>query len=307
MHPHDHDHDHGHAHHAPPANFDRAFKIGIALNLFYVAIEAGYGLATGSLALVADAGHNLSDVLGLVMAFVAAILSRRGPTPRYTYGLRSSSILAALFNAVFLLLAMGAVAWEAVQRLAHPQPVPGVTVMVVASVGIAVNALTAWLFASGRKGDINIRGAYLHMMSDAAVSLGVVAAGGVILLTGWLWLDPLVCLAIVAIIVAGTWGLLRDSLSMALHAVPPGIDIAKVEAQLCALPGVTRVHDLHVWPMSTTDIALTAHLLMPGGAPGDAFLCDAADALRHDFNIGHATLQIETDASACALEPAHVV
>jgi cobalt-zinc-cadmium efflux system protein len=307
-HGHDHGHSHGHGHHHhAPANFDSAFKIGIALNLGYVIVEAGYGLITGSLALLADAGHNLSDVLGLGMAFVAAMVSRRSPTARFTYGLRSSSILAALFNAVFLLMAMGAVAWEAVLRLTAPQTVPGATVMIVAGVGIAVNGFTAWLFASGRKGDINIRGAYMHMAADAMVSLGVVAAGGVMLLTGWAWLDPLVCLVIVAIIVAGTWGLLRDSLSMALHAVPPGIDIKSVEAQLCALPGVTRVHDLHVWPMSTTEIALTAHLLMPGGAPGDQFLHDAAQALQHDFKIGHATLQIEIDASACALEPAHVV
>lgn len=289
------------------ARYDRAFAIGIGLNLAYVLVEAGYGLKIGSLALVADAGHNLSDVLGLVMAWGATALARRRPSPRFTYGLRSSSILAALFNAVLLLVAVGAIVVEAVRRLLDPSPVAANVVIVVAAVGIAVNALTAWMFASGRKGDINIRGAYLHMAADAAVSLGVVVAALVMMVTGWAWLDPLVSLVISVVIVAGTWGLLRDSTSMALHAVPPGLDLVAVEAQLLARPGVVRVHDLHVWSMSTTETALTAHLQIPVGHPGDQFLCDTADALAREFGIGHATLQIETDGSACAQAPADAV
>ncbi|MGL4541190.1 MAG: cation diffusion facilitator family transporter [Polymorphobacter sp.] len=302
---HHHDHGTGHAH--APANFDRAFAIGIGLNLGYVAVEAGYSLKIGSLALIADAGHNLSDVLGLVMAWGATALARRRPSPRFTYGLRSSSILAALFNAVLLLIAVGAIAIEAVQRLLDPTPVAAGVVMVVAAVGIAINAVTAWLFAAGRKGDLNIRGAYLHMAADAAVSLGVVVAAAVMMFTGWTWLDPLVSLVIAAVIVAGTWGLLRDSTSMALHAVPPGLDLRAVEAQLLARPGVVDVHDLHVWSMSTTETALTAHLQIPAGHPGDRFLCDTADVLQQAFGIGHATLQIETDGSDCAQAPAGAV
>src|SRR4051812_31549214 len=224
-HSHAHSHAHGHGGHVhAPASFGRAFAIGIALNSAFVVVEAVYGYSSGSMALVADAGHNLSDVLGLVAAWTAAILSKRAPTPRFTYGLRGSSILAALFNAVFLLVAVGAIAWEAVLRLISPEPVASVTVMVVAAIGIAINGVTAWLFASGRKGDLNIRGAYLHMVADAAVSAGVVLAGLVILYTGWNWLDPAVSLAISAVIVWGTWGLLRDSTAMSLSAVPRGID-----------------------------------------------------------------------------------
>ena len=304
---HHHDHGHGASHSHAPANFDRAFAIGIALNLGYVAVEAGYGLKIGSLALVADAGHNLSDVLGLVMAWGATALARRRPSPRFTYGLRSSSILAALFNAVLLLVAVGAIVVEAVRRLMDPSPVAAGVVMAVAAAGIAINALTAWMFASGRKGDLNIRGAYLHMAADAAVSLGVVVAALVMMFTGWAWLDPVVSLVISAVIVAGTWGLLRDSTSMALHAVPPGLDLRAVEAQLLARPGVVRVHDLHVWSMSTTETALTAHLQIPAGHPGDAFLCDTAEQLEHQFGIGHMTLQIETDGSDCAQAPADAV
>ncbi len=301
------DHGHGHGHSHAPANFDRAFAVGIALNLGYVVVEAGYGLKIGSLALVADAGHNLSDVLGLVIAWGATALARRRPTQRFTYGLRSSSILAALFNAVLLLVAVGAIVVEAVRRLMDPSPVAADVVMAVAAAGIVVNALTAWMFASGRKGDLNIRGAYLHMAADAAVSLGVVVAALVMMFTGWAWLDPVVSLVISAVIVAGTWGLLRDSTSMALHAVPPGLDLRAVEAQLLARPGVVHVHDLHVWSMSTTETALTAHLQIPAGHPGDRFLCDTAELLEHQFGIGHATLQIETDGSDCAQAPADAV
>jgi cobalt-zinc-cadmium efflux system protein len=312
-----HDHggrDHnGHAHgpgghvHAP-ANFGTAFAIGIGLNTAFVIVEAIFGFASNSMALVADAGHNLSDVLGLVVAWVAVILSKRAPTARFTYGLRGSSILAALFNAVFLLVTVGAIGWEAIQRIVHPEPVGSVTVMVVAGVGIVVNGFTAWLFASGRKGDINIRGAYLHMAADAAVSLGVVVAGLVILFTGWTWLDAATSLVISAVIVAGTWSLLRDSMAMSLSAVPPGIDPEAVRGYLETCPGVTQIHDLHIWPMSTTEVALTCHIVIPGGQPGDAFLMKIAQHLKEDFGIQHATVQIETDLqSPCALAPDHVV
>lgn len=310
---HEHGADHGHQHgpgghvHAP-ASFGRAFAIGIGLNTAFVLIEAGYGIASNSMALLADAGHNLSDVLGLIVAWVAAVLSKRPPSGRYTYGLRGSSILAALFNAMFLLVAVGAIGWEAILRLFKPEPVAGTTVMIVAAIGILINGFTAWLFASGRKGDLNIRGAYLHMAADAAVSAGVVVAGLVILLTGWLWLDPVVSLAIVAVIVGGTWGLLRDSLALSLNAVPPGIELEAVRSFLAGQPGVAGVHDLHVWPMSTTDTVLSAHLLMPGGHPGDAFLMQVAEELQHHHGIGHVTLQVETDPNTgCKLEPDHVI
>jgi cobalt-zinc-cadmium efflux system protein len=299
-------------HHGPggahaPANFGRAFAIGIGLNTAFVLIEAGYGIAANSIALLADAGHNLSDVLGLVIAWVAAMLSRRPPSERYTYGLRSSSILAALFNAIFLLLAVGAIAWEAILRLLNPEPVAGTTVIVVATIGIAINAITAWLFAAGRNTDLNIRGAYLHMAADAAVSAGVVAAGAMILLTGWLWLDPAVSLVVAAVIVWGTWSLLRESLSMSLAAVPDGIAPDAVTAFLAGLPGVTDVHDLHIWAMSTTEVALTAHLVRPQTALDDDFLAATAHELEHRFGIHHATLQIESGARECARAPAHIV
>jgi cobalt-zinc-cadmium efflux system protein len=311
---HDHDHDHkGHAHgpgghvHAP-ASFGTAFAIGITLNTAFVIVEGIFGYASNSMALVADAGHNLSDVLGLVVAWAAVILSKRAPSPRFTYGLRGSSILAALFNAVFLLVAVGAIGWEAIQRLLHPEPVAGVTVMVVATVGIFINAVTAWLFASGRKGDLNIRGAYLHMAADAAVSMGVVVAGLVILLTGWTWLDPATSLIISAVIIWGTWGLLRDSVAMSMSAVPPGIDPTAVRGYLGKCAGVAQVHDLHIWPMSTTEVALTCHMVIPGGQPGDAYLMELAHHLKKDFGIQHATVQVETDPnSPCALAPDHVV
>lgn len=301
-----HHHEHHHAH--QPSDFGRAFAIGTVLNLAFVILEAAFGLISGSMALLADAGHNLSDVLGLVIAWIAAILARRPPSGRYTYGLRRSSILAALFNAVFLLVAVGAIAWEAILRLINPEPVSGLTVIVVAAIGIAVNGFTALLFASGRKGDLNIRGAYLHMAADALVSVGVVIGGLLILFTGWLWLDPAISLAIVVIIVAGTWSLLSNSLAMSMDAVPPGIAIDQVRDFLVQSKGVTAIHDLHIWPMSTTEVALTAHLVMPDGHPGDAFLAQIAEELRAHHGIHHATLQIETDASAqCVLEPDHVV
>ena len=294
--------------HAVSERFGRAFALGVGLNLAFVVIETVVGVLGGSMALLADAGHNLSDVLGLVVAWGASALSRKPPTARYTYGLRGSSILAALYNAVFLLVAVGAIAWEALQRLIHPQPVAGTTMMAVAAAGIVVNGVTAWLFAAGRNGDLNIRGAFLHMVADAAVSAGVVAAGLAIALTGWLWLDPLISLIIVAVIVWGTWRLLRHALAMSLAAVPARIEPGAVRRYFEDLPGVASIHDLHVWPMSTTEIALTCHLVMPGGHPGDGFLVRTAAELQARFGIGHATLQIEMSAVAgCALAPDEVV
>jgi cobalt-zinc-cadmium efflux system protein len=309
---HDHDHhDHGHAghnHSHAPAHFGAAFAIGAALNTGFVIVEAVYGVFGNSVALLADAGHNLGDVLGLLVAWAASVLVKRAPTPRYTYGFRGSSILAALFNAVFLLVTVGAISWEAILRLGRPEPVAGLTVMVVAAIGIVVNGVTAWLFASGRDADINLRGAFLHMASDALVSAGVIVAGLVILLTGWLWLDPLVSLAINAIIVWGTWGLLRDSVGMSMAAVPRRIDPSKVRAFLESQPGVVALHDLHIWPMSTTEVALTCHLVMPNGHPGDVFFHQVAEGLVEKFKIGHPTLQVETDPrTICALASEEVV
>jgi len=305
---HGHDHGHGeHGHSHAPASFGLAFAIGVALNGGFVLVEVVYGLLANSTALLADAGHNLSDVLGLVAAWVAAVLSRRPPTPRLTYGLRKTSILAALLNAVLLLIASGAIILEAAQRLLQPEPVATITVMVVAAIGIAINGFTAALFARGRDSDINIRGAYLHMAADAAISAGVVVAGALIMLTDWLWLDPLVSLAIVGAIVVGTWGLLRDSTAMSMAAVPSRIDPAAVRAYLAGRPGVASLHDLHVWPMSTTETALTAHLVTPAGHPGDAFLSEICRELQQRFGIGHATLQIEMATIDCALAPDHVV
>jgi cobalt-zinc-cadmium efflux system protein len=312
-HNHAHSHsDHGHAHGAghahAPAHFGKAFALGIALNFGFVGIEAVYGFLSNSVALLADAGHNLGDVLGLGVAWVASELVKRAPTDRFTYGLRGSSILAALFNAVFLLVTVGAISWEAIRRLSSPEAVAGKTVMIVAAIGIIINALTAWLFASGRKDDINLRGAFLHMASDALISAGVVVAGLVILLTGWLWLDPLVSLAINAIIIWGTWGLLRDSFGMSMAAVPAQINPATVREFLSKRTGVVAIHDLHVWPMSTTEIAMTCHLVMPAGHPGDAFLHDLSGELTSRFKINHSTVQIEIDPHlACALASDDVV
>ncbi|MEI6643927.1 MAG: cation diffusion facilitator family transporter [Novosphingobium sp.] len=301
-HGHEHGHAHGHHHHAP-ASFGRAFAIGIALNSAFVAIEAGYGFAAGSMALVADAGHNLSDVLSLAIAWAASMLAARPPSARFTYGYKSSSILAALFNAALLLVALGAILVETIHRLIAPQPVAAGPVMIVAGIGIAVNTLTALLFLRGRDSDINIRGAYMHMAADAAVSAGVVAAGFVIALTGAWWIDPVTSLVIVGIIAAGTWGLLKDSLKMGLHGVPASVDGHAVRHYLAGLPGVSAVHDLHIWPMSTTETAMTAHLVIPAGHPGDAFLTSLAHTLEHDFSICHSTVQIETSdhaGHACA-------
>jgi cobalt-zinc-cadmium efflux system protein len=291
-HGHGHDH-HDHHHAAVPAGWDRAFALATALNLAFVVVEFALGVRAGSTALMADAGHNLSDVLGLLLAWGASALARRAPDDRYTYGLRSSSVLAALANAGLLLMACGAIAWEAILRLGSPSPVAAQTVAYVAAVGILVNGFSAWLFARGRHGDLNIRGAYLHMLADAAVSLGVVVAGWAIGATGWLWLDPAVSLLIVVFIVRGTWQLLRESLRLALQAVPPQVDIGGIRAYLSGLPGVAEVHDLHVWGMSTTESALTVHLVMPAGYPGDEFVDATARHLAAHHGIHHSTLQCE--------------
>jgi cobalt-zinc-cadmium efflux system protein len=303
-----HAHDHaGHARDHAPATFGRAFAIGVALNLGFVIVEAIFGILSNSVALLADAGHNVGDVLALAVAWLASELVKRAPTARFTYGLRGSSILAALFNAVFLLVIVGAISWEAIRRLGAPEPVAGTTMMIVAAGGIVVNAVTARSFACGRS-DINLRGAFVHMASDALASAGVVVVGFVIMLTGWLWLDPVVSLAINAAIVLATWSLLRDSFGMAMAAAPSYIDPAAVRLFLSGQPGVAGVHDLHIWAMSTSEAALTCHLVMPGGHPGDAFLHRLAGDLAHRFRVDHSTTQIEIDpATACTLAPDEVV
>lgn len=283
----------GHGHDHTTANYGRAFAIGVALNLAFVIAEVIYGRLAHSLALVADAGHNLSDVMGLVLAWGAAILARRHPTAERTYGFRRSSILAALTNAAVLLISVGAIAWEALRRVNAPNVVVERTVIWVALVGVAVNAATALMFMSGRKNDLNIRGAFTHMAADAVIALGVAATGVVMLYTGWLWLDPVASLVIVVLIVYGTWGLLRDSVNLALDAVPEGIDVNGVKDYLASLPTCIEVHDLHIWGMSTTEAALTAHLVMQRSACDDALLAKTADDLHKKFGIEHSTLQVE--------------
>jgi cobalt-zinc-cadmium efflux system protein len=301
-----HDHGHGHAH--APANWGRAFVLGITLNVGFIAIEVTFGIFANSVALLADAAHNASDALGLFIAWIGHVLASRRPTTRFTYGWRGSSIVAALLNALLLLVAIGGIAWEAILRLANPEPVASLTVIAVAAGGILVNGATAWLFAAGRHTDLNLRGAFLHMATDAAVSAGVVAGAILTIATGWLVIDPAVSLLIATVIVWTTWGLLRDSLSMSVAAVPAHIDPRTVRSFLQRLPGVASVHDLHIWPMSTAETALTAHLVMPAGHPGDAFLADTAHRLAHDFRINHMTLQIEvSEQSGCHLIPDHVV
>ena len=310
---HDHkhcDHDHEHGHHAPaPAGFGRAFAMGIALNTGFVAIEVIYGVMANSMALVADAGHNLSDVLALALAWLASALAQRQPSGHYTYGLRSSSILAALANAMLLLVVSGAILWEAVLKLLQPEAVASATIIWVAAAGILVNTATALMFMKGRAHDLNIRSAFLHMAADALVSAGVVLAGLGIMLTGWVWLDPVVSLLIIGAILWSTWGLLADALRLSLHAVPPGVDIGAIRAYLESLPEVAEVHDLHIWGMSTTETALTAHLVTTVGGAADALVMRAVHELNERFHIGHATLQVERaeERYPCPLAPAHVV
>ena len=294
---------HGHHHHHP-AEFGRAFAIGIALNLGFVAVEAVYGFWANSMALLADAGHNLSDVLSLAAAWAGAALAKRPPSRRFSYGFRAASILAALANSVILLIAVSFIVYHAVMRLIIPDLVEAGTVAIVATIGIAINGATALMFARGRRSDINIRGAYLHMVADALVSAGVVVAGIAIALTGWHWVDPIAGLIVAGIILIAGYDLLRDSVIMALAGVPPGIDAGEVEQHLLDLPGVERVHDLHIWPMSTTEYALTAHLVIPGGFPGDRFLAECAHGIEHHFRIGHCTFQVEVGED-CVREPPH--
>ncbi len=280
-------HEHSHA----PANYNRAFGVGIALNILFVAVEAFYGWKVNSLALLADAGHNLSDVAGLVLAWGGALAGRLQPDERHTYGWKRASILAAFINAMLLLVAMGSLAWEAIHRLNSPQPIEGVTIMVVAGLGIVINSVTALLFMRGSH-DLNIRGAFLHMVADALVSAGVVVAGGLALWMSWDWLDPVVSLVIAAVIVVGTWGLFKQSVHLLFDGVPANVDLPAVRAWLLSLPGVSRVHDLHIWAMGTSEVALTAHLVMPGGHPDDAFLQSLTHQLHYRFDIEHVTVQV---------------
>jgi cobalt-zinc-cadmium efflux system protein len=309
-HHHDHHgHSHGHSHaghsHAPD-NFGTAFAIGVALNMAFVAAELVFGYAANSLALISDAVHNFSDVIALLLAWGAAWLARKQPTQQHTYGYRRASILAALINAGLLLIAVGGIAVEAVNRIQQPAEVAGWTVVWVAALGIAVNGGTALMFMRGRHGDLNIRGAYLHMAADAGVSFGVVVAAGVIMLTGWLWVDPAISLCIAAVVLASGWGLARDSVNLALDGVPKSIELAEVREFLGRLDGVTEVHDLHIWAMSTNETALTAHLVRPSGYD-DPFLHGVCEQLSHRFNIHHATLQVEAGSDVCKLAPAEVV
>lgn len=295
----DHGHHHGAAAHShAPKDFGAAFAIGTLLNAGFVVVQVVFGLFAHSLALLADAGHNLSDVLGLLLAWWASHLVKALPTKRHTYGLGRSSILAALANAIFLLVTVGAITWEAIRRFQEPEPVAGTTVIWVATLGIVINTTTALLFMRGRKDDLNVRGAFLHMAADAAVSAGVVLAGLAIVFTGWRWLDPVTSLLINLVIVWGTWGLLRDSVRLAMDAVPPGIDATEVQSYLESLPGVASVHDLHIWGLSTTRTALTAHLVTPGGRPDDGLLARVCGELREKFGIAHATLQSEAGDAA---------
>ena len=298
-----HHHDHGGAGHVhAPASFGRAFAIGISLNTALVLAEAIFGYIGNSTALLADAGHNLSDVLGLFVAWGASVASKQAPSGRFTYGFRGSSILAALANAVFLLVATGAIGWEAILRLRDPEPIAGITVMIVAGVGILINGATAMLFARGRHGDINIQGAFLHMAGDAAISAGVVVSAALILWTNWFWLDPAMSLIICAAILWSTTGLLRSSFDMSMAAAPPNTDVHAVRSYLLQQPGVSDIHDLHVWPISTTETAMTCHLVMPTGHPGDDFLIESARILKESYRIGHVTLQIEIrEDNGCAL------
>ncbi len=292
-------HDHGHT-----ADYGRAFAVGIALNVAFVVVEAVYGFLAGSLALLADAGHNLGDVVALVLAWAALALARRDTSPRRTYGLRRTTILAAVTSGVLLLAAIAGIAWEAIQRFFTSTPVDGMTVIVVAAIGVAINFFTAMLFHRGREHDLNIRSAWLHMAADAAVSLGVVIAGLLILLTGAVWLDPAISLVIAAVILLATWQLLRESVDMAVDAVPAHIDPVQVQDYLTGLNGVDELHDLHIWAMSTTETALTAHLVMPAGA-SDGFLHDVSQALADRFRIQHVTLQVERAGVQCEpCEPA---
>ena len=296
---HSHHHGHGHAHGMTPDRFDRAMVIGVGLNAAFVAVELGFGFFSGSLALIADAGHNASDVVGLLLAWGASVLARRPPSQRFTFGLRRATIYAAFANAVLLLAACGAIFWEAVRRFSEPAPVMGLTMVVVAAIGVVINTATALLFMRGSQSDANIRGAFLHMAADAAVSVGVVVAGVAIMMTGLAWIDPVVSIVIMAVIVWGTWDLFTESIGLAMDAVPRRIDVAKLTAALSEVAGVSEVHDLHVWSTSTSEVILTAHLVVPAG-DAQAALAEARALLAEQFTIHHVTLQIEAEQAADA-------
>ena len=283
----------GHHHHHAPPDYNRAFAAGVVLNVGFVIVEAVYGFLSDSLALLTDAGHNLSDVMGLLLAWGAAALAKRRPSPRRTYGFSRATIIASVASGLLLMGAVGAIGWEAVNRLMDPPEPAGKTIMIVAAIGVVVNTLTALFFLSGKDHDLNIRGAYLHMAADAAVSLGVVASGAMILYFGFNWIDPLVSLVIAGVIFFSTWGLLRDSLNLAVDAVPRNVDPDAVRQYLAGLPGVSAIHDLHIWAMSTTETALTAHLVMSRFPDSDRFLDGVAEVLNERFNINHPTIQLE--------------
>ncbi len=287
---------HSHHHHEIN-NYNRSFAIGIALNVIFVIIEVSYGLLADSLALIADAGHNLSDVMSLMLAWGASHLATKHPTRKRTYGLRKVTIMASLISAILLLVALGGIAWESVERLSSPQPVDGVIIIVVAAIGVVINTVTALLFVKGQKHDLNIRAAYLHMAADAAISLGVVVAGIAIMLTGWLWLDPVISLVISVVILLGTWALLRDSINLSIDAVPQGIDVAEIKNYLLSLENISDIHDLHIWALSTTENALTVHLVTTYELVDNAFLKEIQEHLHHHFHIAHATIQIEKISS----------
>ncbi|WP_373034037.1 cation diffusion facilitator family transporter [Sulfurovum sp.] len=287
---------HDHSHHHEINNYNRSFAIGIALNVIFVIIEISYGLVADSLALIADAGHNLSDVMSLMLAWGANYLATKHPTRKRTYGLRKVTIMASLLSAVLLLVAMGGIAWESLERLSSPKPVDGVIIIVVAAIGVVINTATALLFVKGQKHDLNIRAAYLHMAADAAISLGVVVAGIAIILTGWIWLDPVISLLIVVAILVGTWQLLRDSIDLSIDAVPQGIDVTHIQSYLKDLEYVTDIHDLHIWALSTTETALTVHLVTTLEVIDNSFLRDTQEHLHQHFNIAHTTIQIENEA-----------
>lgn len=291
-------HDHNHQ----IGNYNRAFAIGVMLNVIFVAIEAGYGFSAGSLALIADAGHNLTDVLSLLLAWGAALLATKPATEKRTYGFRKVTIMASLASAILLLVALGGITWEAIGRFFDPKPVEGVTVIAVAAIGVVINTITALLFVSGQKHDLNIRGAFLHMAADAGVSFGVVMAGIIIMVTGWLLVDPLISLLIVAAILVGTWSLLRDSMNLAIDSVPKGIDIAGIKRHLNNLENVSQIHDLHVWAMSTTEVALSVHLIIVDDSLINDFLPKLQQQLHDRFSIEHSTIQVERqDDDPCML------
>lgn len=300
----------GHRHNGAASSFSGAFRAVTLLNVLLVAMQVGFGIAAGSIALMADAAHNLGDALGIVLAWAAYVAARWHPTERYTYGFRSASILAALANGSILLITAGAIVWEAIRRFSEPVPVAGLTVMVVAALAVMLNGLAALILSRGSKQDLNIRGAFLHMLADAGVSLGVVIAGGLVFATGWNWVDPATSLLVCGVVIWGTWGWLREALTLSLLGVPAAIEPKAVRCYLLGLPGVIGVHDLHIWPMSTTETALTCHLVMKlGTSPRNGFVLELKEQLQHRFGIEHPTIQIEThdEANRCQLAPAHVL